>query len=127
MAANYEVGQKMIKDRSFEDNAEYFATVFEIGRRHKILNPERMRTDYGKLIHLLMDSQSPEVQRLLEFQLVKRVSTVHEHLKQRNCLKLLEHPDAVIATTAITDHGMFLESNNGIPYKVFLRYLQDTA
>jgi len=105
VAANYEVGQKMIKDRSFEDNAEYFADVFEIGRRHKILNPERMRTDYGKLIHLLMDSQSPEVQRLLEFQLVKRVSTVHEHLKQRNCLKLLEHPDAVIATTAITDHG----------------------
>ena len=127
VAANYEVGQKMIKDRSFEDNAEYFATVFEIGRRHKILNPERMRTDYGKLIHLLMDSQSPEVQRLLEFQLVKRVSTVHEHLKQRNCLKLLEHPDAVIATTAITDHGMFLESKNGIPYKVFLRYLQDTT
>ena len=81
VAANYEVGQKMIKDRSFEDNAEYFADVFEIGRRHKILNPERMRTDYGKLIHLLMDSQSPEVQRLLEFQLVKRVSTVHEHLK----------------------------------------------
>ena len=115
----------MIKDRSFEDNAEYFATVFEIGRRHKILNPERMRTDYGKLIHLLMDSQSSEVQRLLEFQLVKRVSTVHEHLKQRNCLKLLEHPDAVIATTAITDHGMFLESNGGIPYKVFLSYLQD--
>merc|ERR1719483_1754945 len=74
VAANYEVGQKMIKDRSFEDNAEYFADVFEIGRRHKILNPERMRTDYGKLIHLLMDSQSSEVQRLLEFQLVKRVS-----------------------------------------------------
>ena len=41
VAADYEVGQKMIKDRSFEDNAEYFAAVFEIGRRHKILNPER--------------------------------------------------------------------------------------
>ena len=39
--------------------------------------------------------------------------------KQRNCLKLLEHPDAVIATTAITDHGMFLESNGGIPYSLF--------
>ena len=44
MAADYETGQKMIRDRSFEDNAEYFATVFEIGRRHKILNPECMRT-----------------------------------------------------------------------------------
>jgi len=100
------LGKKMIKDRSFEDNAEYFATVFEIGRRHKILNPERMRTDYGKLIHLLMDSQSPEVQRLLEFRLVKRVSTVHDLLERRNCLRLLEHADAVIATTAIVDNKL---------------------
>jgi hypothetical protein len=44
VAADYEAGQKMIRDRSFEENAEYFATVFEIGRRHKILNPECMRT-----------------------------------------------------------------------------------
>ena len=58
-----QVGQKMIKDRSFEDNAEFFSTVFEIGRRHKILNPECMRTDYGKLVHMLMDSQNPDIQR----------------------------------------------------------------
>ena len=64
----------MIKDRSFEDNAEFFSTVFEIGRRHKILNPECMRTDYGKLVHMLMDSQNPDIQRLLEFKLVKKVS-----------------------------------------------------
>ena len=44
VAADYELGQKMIRDRSFEQNAEYFANVFEIGRRHKILNPECMRT-----------------------------------------------------------------------------------
>lgn len=106
VAANYEVGQKMIRDRSFEDNAEYFAAVFEIGRRHKILNPERMRTDYGKLIHLLMDSQSPEVQRLLEFRLVKRVQTVHDLLQERNALRLLEDPDAVISTTAIVDNKL---------------------
>ena len=27
-----------------QDNAEYFSQAFEIGRRHKILNPESMRT-----------------------------------------------------------------------------------
>lgn len=118
VAADYEVGQKMIKDRSFEDNAEYFATVFEIGRRHKILNPERMRTDYGKLIHLLMDSQSPEVQRLLEFRLVKRVSTVHDLLQRRNCLRLLEHQDAVIATTAIVDNKMTGKSRSDIQKEI---------
>ena len=118
VAADYEVGQKMIKDRTFEDNAEYFATVFEIGRRHKILNPERMRTDYGKLIHLLMDSQSPEVQRLLEFRLVKRVATVHDLLQRRNCLRLLEHQDAVIATTAIVDNKLLGKSKSDIQREI---------
>ena len=97
VAADYEVGQKMIKDRSFEDNAEYFASVFEIGRRHKILNPECMRTDYGKLVHMLMDSQNPDIQRLLEFKLVKKVTTVYDYLKSKDSL--------MIATTAIMDRG----------------------
>merc|ERR1712112_714760 len=105
VAADYEVGQKMIKDRSFEDNAEFFSTVFEIGRRHKILNPECMRTDYGKLVHMLMDSQNPDIQRLLEFKLVKKVLTVYDYLKSVDCLGLLKSPDVITATTAIVDKG----------------------
>jgi len=105
VAADYEVGQKMIKDRSFEDNAEYFASVFEIGRRHKILNPECMRTDYGKLVHMLMDSQNPDIQRLLEFKLVKKVTTVYDYLKSKDSLKMLKCQDMVVATTAIVDRG----------------------
>jgi len=105
VAADYEVGQKMIKDRSFEDNAEFFSTVFEIGRRHKILNPECMRTDYGKLVHMLMDSQNPDIQRLLEFKLVKKVLTVYDYLKSVDCLELLKSPDVITATTAIVDNG----------------------
>jgi len=105
VAADYEVGQKMIKDRSFEDNAEYFASVFEIGRRHKILNPECMRTDYGKLVHMLMDSQNPDIQRLLEFKLVKKVTTVYDFLKSKDSLLMLKCPDMLMATTAIVDRG----------------------
>lgn len=105
VASDYEVGQKMIKDRNFEDNADFFSAVFEIGRRHKILNPERMRTDYGKLIHMLMDSQSTDIQRLLEFRLVKKVTTVYDFLKERDSINLLKHSEAVLATTAISDRG----------------------
>ena len=115
----------MIKDRTFEENSEFFSTVFEIGRRHKILNPECMRTDYGKLIHMLMDSQNPDIQRLLEFKLVKKVSwchpnhffsfflfssllpsqvtTVYDFLKSADCLGLLKNSDVITATTAIVD------------------------
>jgi len=95
----------MIRDRSFEQNSDYFAMVFEIGRRHKILNPESMRTDYGKLIHMLMDSQNPDIQRLLEFKLVKKVRTVYDLLKDRDCLGMLKHQDVITATTAIVDRG----------------------
>jgi len=105
VAADYEVGQKMIKDRSFEENSAYFSSVFEIGRRHKILNPESMRTDYGKLIHMLMDSQNPDIQRLLEFKLVKKVRTVYDFLNERGALGILKHPDIITATTAIVDGG----------------------
>jgi len=105
VAADYEVGQKMIKDRTFEENSEFFSTVFEIGRRHKILNPECMRTDYGKLVHMLMDSQNPDIQRLLEFKLVKKVTTVYDFLKSADCLGLLKNSDAITATTAIVDKG----------------------
>jgi len=105
VASDYNIGQKLIKDRTFAENSKYFAQVFEIGRRHKILNPERMRTDYGKLIHMLMDSQMEDIQRLLEFRLVKKISTAHDFLESRGALDLLKGPEAVLATSAISDRG----------------------
>jgi len=105
IAADYEVGQKMIKERTFEDNAEFFAMVFEIGRRHKILNPECMRTDYGKLIHMLMDSQHPDIQRLLEFNFVRKLRTVYDFVVEKQCIDLFKQPEIIAATTAIVDRG----------------------
>jgi len=36
--------------------------VFEIGRRYKIMNPEKMRSEFGKLMYMLMDSADSNVQ-----------------------------------------------------------------
>ena len=70
VAADYEAGQKMIRDRSFQENAEFFATVFEIGRRHKILNPECMRTghtDFLKNVQDVIFCTGTSVYQIMEF------------------------------------------------------------
>lgn len=53
LAADYKQGQDLFQDRDFESNSEFYQQIFELGRRHKIMNPEKMRTTYGKLIYLL--------------------------------------------------------------------------
>lgn len=53
LGCDFKRGQELFADRSYEDNEEFFQTIFEIGRRHKIMNPEKMRSAYGKLMYLL--------------------------------------------------------------------------
>jgi hypothetical protein len=36
--------------------------TFEIGRRYKVMNPEKMRSEFGKLMYMLMDSGDGHVQ-----------------------------------------------------------------
>jgi hypothetical protein len=52
-AADYSAGKELVVDRDFQANADFFQNIFELGRRHKIMNPDKMRTTYGKLIYLL--------------------------------------------------------------------------
>jgi hypothetical protein len=53
LSADYKQGQELFMDRDFESNADFYQEIFELGRRHKIMNPDKMRTTYGKLIYLL--------------------------------------------------------------------------
>ena len=48
------------------------------------MNPEKMRAEYGKMIYLLQDSQSDEVQELLGFKLVKPMRTAYALLAEKN-------------------------------------------
>eukprot|EP00922_Rhytidocystis_sp_ex-Travisia-forbesii_P004134 GHVS01006016.1.p1 GENE.GHVS01006016.1~~GHVS01006016.1.p1 ORF type:complete len:731 (-),score=112.11 GHVS01006016.1:219-2411(-) len=106
VAHDYEAGQRLIRDREFADNAAFFRTIFEIGRRYKILNPERMRSSYGKLMYLLMDLTKPEIQELLGFSAVTPVNTVYRLLNSRqNGLELLKDPLVAAATMEIMPAG----------------------
>ena len=53
LAADYKQGQELFTDRDFASNSDFYEKVFELGRRHKIMSPDKMRTTYGKLVYLL--------------------------------------------------------------------------
>lgn len=53
LATDYKQGQELFQDRDFKKNEMFFQQLFELGRRYKIMNPDKMRSTYGKLIYLL--------------------------------------------------------------------------
>lgn len=106
VASDYRAGQKLIVDKEFKDNEAFFQRVFEIGRRHKVMNPEKMRSEYGKLVYLLQDSQSYEVQQLLDFSLVKPLNTVDAFLRERGGEALLRDALMETATAEIMHEGL---------------------
>jgi len=106
VAHSYEQGQQLMQNRDYNTKSLFFQTVLEIGRRYKILNPERMRDSYGKLMYFLQDSCKPDVRELLEFDTVVRVRTVYDVLsKSSRGLEMLEDPQLRIATMEIMPEG----------------------
>jgi len=62
VAYDFRLGQEMLVEREFADNAEWFQSVFEIGRRYKIQNPDGMRGAYGMMMYMIQVSPSAKHQ-----------------------------------------------------------------
>lgn len=110
VASNMKIGQKLLEMKNFSDNAKWFQDVFEIGRRYKIMNPERMRDTYGKLCYMVMDSRLPQIEEHMEFHLYKPIKTVYSFLNSRpedgaKALGLLKDKETLIATSSISPVG----------------------
>lgn len=52
LAVDYQKGMTMIDERGYSEHEGFFQDVLEIARRHKIMNPEKMRTEYAKVTAL---------------------------------------------------------------------------
>jgi hypothetical protein len=106
IAYKYDAGQLVLREKNFKKNQEFFRTIFEIGRRYKILNPERMRATYGKLIYFLMDTCIASVAEELDFSCVANIQTVYGLLsKRKNGLEVLKDPLIYRATAEVEAQG----------------------
>ena len=93
--------RKLIQGRELADNAAWFERIFEVGRRHKIMNPDTMRSSYGKLMHLLQDAALPDICHDMGADFVGSVQTVAAELNDLGAADLLEHADLEVATRTV--------------------------
>ncbi|KAF9513808.1 hypothetical protein BS47DRAFT_1456592 [Hydnum rufescens UP504] len=98
IASDYKRGQELFAERDFESNEGFYKTVFELGRRYKILNPDKARTTYGKLIYLVMDAQDPAVADI-------PIRNVYDLLDSCDALDLLRDNRVSVATQEVIAEG----------------------
>lgn len=106
VANNFRSGSRLTKNKNFEDNAEVFQRIFELGRRFKIMNPSKMRSTYGKMMHLLQDANQPG---MLTFSCVTDIKTVYSVLEAKGGLGMLDDPRVQLATCVIRSSGVTRE------------------
>ncbi|CAI5700597.1 hypothetical protein KXD40_003650 [Peronospora effusa] len=105
VASDYKAGQEILDEKKFADSAEFFQEIFELGRRYKIMNPEKMRGEYGKLMYLLQDAVSPELQELLGFSCLQKIRTVHDVVEAGGALDMLRDSRIQTATRVVAPEG----------------------
>ena len=105
VAVNYDEGQAIVESRDFVRHKDFFRDMFEVGRRHKIMNPDSMRDEYGKMIYFLQDANSAEIQDLLQFSCVRPLGTVHTNLADAGAERMLMDPLVKTATMEILPEG----------------------
>lgn len=94
LCKSFKKGAKVVAN-SFEDNATMFQMAFEVGRRYKIMNPQKMRSNYGKLMYMLQDWANPSVARAMGFNASSPILTVHALLEVRaRAASIPLHPTA---------------------------------
>lgn len=106
VACNFDSGAALLTERDFASYRSFFRQLFETVRRYKIMNPEKLRSSYGKMLYLLQDANSDEVKELLGFSVVSPVKTVHTLLSKAGALAMLDDPALEPACMEILPDGL---------------------
>jgi Protein of unknown function (DUF2009) len=89
-ACDYVAGQRLLQDDDYAEYQVFFRQMFEIARRHKIMNPEK-----------LQDAVSPAVRAHLGFSVKGPIESVYKFLEERDGLGVLSDPFIETATEEI--------------------------
>ena len=104
-AINHQEGQRLAEERNFSVYRKDIQTVFEITRRYKIMNPEKVRNEYGKLLYMLQDSALKQIRDTMGMTCVKPIKNVWDFLNSRGGLEVLRDQYIATATQEILPEG----------------------
>ena len=102
LANSFKKGERLVRAK-LGASEPWFGKAFEVGRRYKIMNPQKMRSDYGKMMYLLMDAQRSDVKQRLGMNLVNPIQTVGKLLKEKHGEGILGSEDLDDATRDLSD------------------------
>lgn len=105
VASNFKAGEDLVVGKAFEDNESFFRDTFEVGRRYKCMNPDKLRTTYGKMMHMLQDASTSRMQHMTKLNLNKPMKTVRSVLESTGGLAILKDKRLAIATRAVSTDG----------------------
>lgn len=94
-------GVKLVYNKEISDNEDFLQQCMEVGRRYKLMNPDKMRSTYGKLLYVLMDAASPKIRHGVKYTLDRKTVTVYSLLELAGALELLKDPNLIVATSPI--------------------------
>ncbi len=101
--------ESVLGRRDFAKHQAFYRKIFEIGRRYKILNPERMRDSYFKMMYFMQDLNRQEISERFDtsFSVVTPVETVYSLLNSsgESGLAILKDPWIETATSEILPRG----------------------
>eukprot|EP00750_Incisomonas_marina_P008851 INCI15718.1.p1 GENE.INCI15718.1~~INCI15718.1.p1 ORF type:complete len:605 (-),score=106.35 INCI15718.1:542-2218(-) len=75
LATNFKHGRELGQGLIADDSA-FYSHMFEVARRYKVQNPEKLRSTYGKMMFALMDASLPKVRNYLGCKLYKPIQCV---------------------------------------------------
>ena len=94
----HHVHVQVLVDRNFQPHESDIQDMLEIARRYKITNPEKMRSEYGKLVYLMQDAESEDIKPLLGIDVHRPIKTVYSFLEDTGCLNMLDDEHIGTAT-----------------------------
>ncbi|EWM21314.1 Protein of unknown function DUF2009 [Nannochloropsis gaditana] len=85
------------------EHGDFFREIFEVGRRYKVMNPEKLRGTHGKLMYMLQDAQGRSLQAQIGFgSCVKPLATVGALLKDRAQEGFLQDARVLLASRDVS-------------------------